>query len=128
MITQKDKDNYSFFTQKQLDKEFINVCSKGNLDKIKYLLTSPDLKEHADIHAQENEGLLYACMNEKTHLIDYLVIEYNMNISKELKRDLLISNKEGYQYALKLIETLQLSDKMKGELDNKATYKNRRKI
>ena len=61
MINTKDKNKYKTLTQKQLNEVFISSCQKGHLEIVKYLLTSPDLKEHADIHAKNHEGFRLAC-------------------------------------------------------------------
>ena len=61
MINTKDKNKYKTLTQKQLNEVFINFCQKGHLEIVKYLLTSPDLKEHANIHANNDSGFRWAC-------------------------------------------------------------------
>ena len=61
MINTKDKNKYKTLTPKQLNEVFIDSCQKGHLEIVKYLLTSPDLKEHADIHADNDYGFRWAC-------------------------------------------------------------------
>lgn len=41
-------------TDLDIDEIFIDACGKGNLNIIKYLLTSPELIQHANIHAKDN--------------------------------------------------------------------------
>ena len=61
MINKKTIELYKTLTQKQLNEVFIDSCQEGHLEVVKYLLTSPDLKEHADIHADNDLGFRWAC-------------------------------------------------------------------
>ena len=49
------------------------ACESGHLDVVKYLLTSPDLKEHANIHAREDSGFNWACENGRLEVVKYLL-------------------------------------------------------
>lgn len=53
-------------SQENLDDAFIWACLQGEFHKIKYLLTSPELKKHADIHTETDNGLILAI--KKNHL------------------------------------------------------------
>ena len=48
--------------QAKVDQEFFEACYSGELNKVKYLLTSPELKAEglpfADIHASNSLGLV----------------------------------------------------------------------
>lgn len=41
--------------QEKINKELIEACKNGDLDKVRYVLTSPELSVHADIHASVSE-------------------------------------------------------------------------
>ena len=73
MINTKDKNKYKTLTQKQLNDVFINSCARGHLEIVIYLLTSADLKEHANIHADNDEGFRLACANEHLEIVKYLL-------------------------------------------------------
>jgi ankyrin repeat protein len=64
---------YKSSTQKQLNSAFCQACSNGNLDEVKYLLTSPELKEHAEIHYYEDDALAEACWNGHLEIVKYLL-------------------------------------------------------
>ena len=51
MINQELKEKYKKYNKQQLNDAFIYACRDGNLEIIKYLLTSAELTEHADMHA-----------------------------------------------------------------------------
>ena len=119
MITEDDKQKYQSMNQEQLNQTFNYACSQGELNLIQYLLTSPDLKEHADIHDQNDRGFLWACWQQHSNIIDYLVIEQNMTISEELNQDLKKENNKVSRYVLKLIEARDLNNNMNDYLTQK---------
>ena len=61
MINQELKEKYKKLNQEELNDQFINACKNDNLDIVKYLLTSSELTEHADIHAADDLGFIVAC-------------------------------------------------------------------
>ena len=95
MINKKTIELYKTLTQEQLNKVFIDSCYEGRLEVVKYLLTSPDLKEHADIHAQDDYGFRTACVNGHLEVVKYLLT------SPELKEhaDIHADNDYGFRLA-----------------------------
>ena len=95
MINTKDKNKYKTLTQKQLNKVFIDSCENGHLEVVKYLLTSHDLKEHADIHAKNDYGFRLACVNGHLEIVQYLLT------SAELKEhaDIQAQDNLGFRWA-----------------------------
>ena len=79
MINTKDKNKYKTLTPKQLNKVFIDSCENGYLEVVKYLLTSPDLKEHANIHANNDYGFRWACANGQLEIVKFLIIDMNID-------------------------------------------------
>jgi len=61
------------FTKRQLNDSFIDACEHGDLDKVKFLLNSPQLKKHADIQYEKNSGLHEAAKNGHLHIVQYLL-------------------------------------------------------
>jgi hypothetical protein len=70
----------SYIEQDNLDKSLIEACKVGDLAKVKYLLTSDELSQHADISCINNRPLFMACAWEHKNIIDYLLF------SPELKK------------------------------------------
>jgi len=58
---------------KQLNEAFLDACHEGNLDKVKFLLNSPELNNNANIHYQEDSGIHQACENGHLHILQYLL-------------------------------------------------------
>lgn len=79
MLNEEYKLSCRNLSQEDLNKKFLSTCVGENidktddLDKIKYLLTSPDLKKHADINAGNNLGLKWACSNGNLDIVKYLI-------------------------------------------------------
>jgi ankyrin repeat protein len=57
----------------EINNEFIQACAFGDLNKVKYLLTSSDLKEKANIHYKDDDGLTNACENGHLNIVQYLL-------------------------------------------------------
>ena len=78
-----------------INEEFICACERGSLEIVKYLLTSPELKECADIHANNDEGFRFACKKGYLDVIKYILT------SPELTEhaDVHACDDQGFQFA-----------------------------
>ena len=117
-------DNISLFKREKFGKfiklndEFIDACKNGDIDKVKYLLSSPELKEHADIHAFGDAGFQWACMNGHLEVVKYLLT------SPDLKKhaDIHEGSDAGFQWAcnkgyLDIVKYLLTSTDLKKHAD-----------
>ena len=95
MLTEEQKEKYKKLDQSKLNEALINACNKGHLDVVKYLLTSDELKEHADIHAYNGSGFKRACEFGHLDVVKYLLT------SDELKEhtDIHAENDYGFKHA-----------------------------
>ena len=73
MINQELKEKYKKLNQEELNKQFINACKNDDLDIVKFLLTSAELTEHADIHALNDLGFRNACGQGRLEVVKYLL-------------------------------------------------------
>lgn len=55
------------------DVSLIVACDEGQLDVVKYLLSSSDLKEHCDIHINSDAPLRSACVKGHLEIVKYLL-------------------------------------------------------
>ena len=69
----EDEVYYKKMNKNQLDDEFVNACNKGHLEVVKYLLTSSDLKKHANIHKTEDSGFILSCRANHLEIVKYLL-------------------------------------------------------
>jgi ankyrin repeat protein len=69
------------------------ACMNGQLEVVKYLLTSPDLKEHADIHAEDDWGFRWACENGQLEIVKFLIDEFKITRTQKIE-EFLLENKK----------------------------------
>ena len=84
-------NKYLPMNSSELGEELITACFMGDLNTVKYLLTSPELKEHADIHHTDKYGqnsLMWACTRSHIDIVKYLLT------SSDLKEHSNINNKD----------------------------------
>ena len=73
VINQELKEKYKKLNKKKLNDQFFDACRDGHLEVVKYLLTSPELKKHADIHAKDDLGFIWACRYGRLEVVKYLL-------------------------------------------------------
>ena len=73
MINQELKEKYKKLNQEELNKRFIAACQNDDLGIVQYLLTSAELKEHANIHANNDLGFRWACQKGHLEIVKYLL-------------------------------------------------------
>jgi ankyrin repeat protein len=94
-------------THYEKNNAFLKACKDGDFEKIKYLLTSPELEDHANIDVYESEsdfnGYLYACKNGRLDIVRYLLtspeLKYHQSIHSTNRADetgLYIASKYGH--------------------------------
>lgn len=66
---------YRKLTQEKLNEQLGIACVNGDLTKVKYLLTSKDLKRHADIKAVDSLGFCQACLNGHINIVKYMLFD-----------------------------------------------------
>jgi ankyrin repeat protein len=66
-------------SQPQLNSHFDNACSRGELDVIRYMLTSSELRFKADIHYELDVGFRNACYEGHLDIVKYLLTSPELN-------------------------------------------------
>ena len=79
MINQELKEKYKKLNKEELNEQFIDVCENGQLEVVQYLLTSAELKEHAEIHARSYLGFRIACRCGHLEVVQYLLTSPELN-------------------------------------------------
>ena len=128
MINTKDKNKYKTLTPKQLNKIFIDSCENGYLEVVKYLLTSPDLKEHADIHSDNDSGFRLACRNGQLEIVKFLILDMSIEKTKYIKH-YLKENQDNkcVKETIELFKIREFNQKLNANLEHKEK-KNKLKI
>jgi hypothetical protein len=112
--------------QEEVDLYFIRMCYSCDFEHIKYLLTSPELQRHANVHAQNDKGfanilddLLEAriqnCSDRTTEIMQYLIFDFNIEKTKDIEKILISRGELGVKY-LKMFEQRELNNILKSEL------------
>lgn len=66
-------NKYRKLSAEKINHAFIDACHDGNLNEVRYLLTSTDLKNNANIHYYDDSGLSDACWHGHLHVAKYLL-------------------------------------------------------
>jgi len=138
-IKNKIYNYYSRFknaTQKQLDECFIDACTFQRFDEIKYLLTSPELKIHADVHTLEDIGFAHLSGDKPggKEIIEYLIFEYNIEKTPFIEEILGFEDylsqkvKDLSQEYKKMFEARDLKNSLTNELEDKNNTNKKAKL
>jgi hypothetical protein len=73
MNTQEHFEEFKDLSQIELNNHFKVACFNGEFERVKYLLTSTDLTEHAEIDFLNHNGLKCACMHGYLEIVKYLL-------------------------------------------------------
>ena len=87
MINQELKEKYKKLNQEELNEQFIDACKNDDLDIVKYLLTSAELTEHADIHSRNDLGFIWACAQGHLELVKYLLTSPELTEHADIHAD-----------------------------------------
>lgn len=97
------------------------ACVNGDLNLVKYLLSSPDLKELADIHQNNDNAFKLAFYREHDAILEYLIFEHKIPYTEDIKSHIAsvvtYTAKENYQ---KHVDSMFLARELNNELSPKA--------
>lgn len=79
-VENKDKINIHLNKEAFLEE----ACTYGHLDIVRYLLTSPDLKEHADITANSHYCFQQACQSGHIELVKYMATSPELKVHSDI--------------------------------------------
>lgn len=106
-----------------LNDYFIQACEDGELDKVKYLLTSPKLTKNVSCSYRSEQALRNACKHGHLDIVQYLLTSPDLNKHANLHHD----NDTPFVLAcfsgnLNLIKYLLTSEELKSHPDIHANY------
>lgn len=78
MIFKKIKEIFTYIhhrnlSQKEINLNFLEACINNNISEVKYWLTSPSLKTHADLNCYSSWSLSMVLDNKNFELLEYLL-------------------------------------------------------
>jgi len=107
------KDNqYNDMSEERLRYKLLDSCIFKKFEVVKYLMT--DISDRVSF--SKDEVLIALCDGDFIEAVRFLIIDCDMYISIELKDWLEGHTDDTFQYALKLIETRDLAEKMSQDL------------
>lgn len=77
--------NISDLSQENLNRELYKATQVGDLNYVKYLLTSSKLQFHADPNLNDNRCLKYACQFGHLNIVKYLLNDSNIQLNTPIK-------------------------------------------
>ncbi len=80
--------DYKNITQSELNLSLISACKKGNLNKVVFLLTSPELIDHANLHCSLDSPFRYANKSKHMDIIRFFIIDMNIEKTDAIKVNL----------------------------------------
>jgi hypothetical protein len=85
-------DNYcehcQYLTKDELNEAFIDAMNENDFDKIKFILSSSDLKDHADIHSHKDEAFRILCIWRDISVLTYLIFDLNIQQTEKITEHL----------------------------------------
>ncbi len=70
---------------------FIDACTNGDLEAVKYLLTSEELVINAQINTQNNDGIFWATVNNHIDIVEYLLTSPDLEEKASISKNTFIS-------------------------------------
>lgn len=67
-----------------LEEFLISACYAGNLEAVKYLLTSPELNIRPDIHMKRDSPFYFSLFQKHLDVIEYLIFELNIEKTQNI--------------------------------------------
>ena len=89
MLTKEVKDKYREMNMYQINNRYVEACEKGDLEVVRYLLTSKNLKNKAEIDSPSDYGdigLTSACRYGHLDIVRYLLTSSELKIHADINR------------------------------------------
>lgn len=99
--------------KKYCDIAFRVACHYSYLDIARYVLTSPDLKESANIHTKNDSVIIDAIKKNNEKIVNFLIFEMNIGLTKHIQE--VIEEKPDI---MKLFEVRELNNKLNKKDDS----------
>jgi hypothetical protein len=88
-------EKYKVYSPYELTNALFSLCEEGDLESVKYVLTSKELEYHANIGGFDNAALSNACENGHLDIVKYLLtstdLKENANINAHSGRSSILS-------------------------------------
>jgi hypothetical protein len=121
-------EKFKSCNKEQLDYELMNYCQEGNLEVVKYLMSSPDLKEKPNMYAENDFAFKRALMGEHLDIVQYFIIECNYEKKETISNLLDVMTGETPGKVNKMFTIREFSETLDEELNSEKTNKKKHKL
>lgn len=114
-----------------LHEQLLTACCNEDLETVKYLLTSPELDQHADIHLNYEEAFRNVCHKNDRVILNYLIFDYCIPMTQSIKTYLCNTNglnNIGNETVSNLFALRELNTSLGQQLDFKSEKSSQSKI
>jgi hypothetical protein len=105
----------------------ITAVRENQYEVVDFLLTHNKLKNHIDIHQQNDLAFKYAVKNNNEKLLEFFIFDMNIQITKDIEEFLLI-DLPSIQVAKRMFAARDLNDVLEKELRSDRICKNKIKL
>lgn len=120
--------DYNKLPQAELNDMFGRFCLYEDLNEIKYLLTSPNLKNRPNIHYNWDASFAQLLNDESIEILKYLIFEQNMEKTEKINTLLGAWPNEFRTEITKMFAVRDLSNSLNQELEISEDNTKRMKI
>jgi len=82
---------YKDKSQEEINESFIDACMSGDIDIVRYLLNSNDLKINAQINAKDSDALFFATVNNQVKVVKYLITSPELKEKSQISKNVFIT-------------------------------------
>jgi ankyrin repeat protein len=119
---------------KEFNEAFDFACVNGHLPVVKYLINCPELENHIN-NDNIKDGFQSACYYRKMDIVNYLIMDFNIELNDEIKGFLNLPNeniepinifknhKDSFKEALNVFEARELEKQLNTIGNNKKEKK-----
>jgi len=102
----------------QLSESLVLACERNDIDKVKYLLTSPELKNKANINYNNDSVFDAACIQGNFELVKYLTSSPELKIHSSIYSNDCIGFRHACEFGnLDIIDFLLFSPELKNHIN-----------
>ena len=105
----------------------ITAVRENQYEVVEFLLSNNKLKNHIDIHQQNDLAFKYTVKNNNEKLLEFFIFDMNIQITKDIEEFLLIDLPSN-QIAKRMFAARDLNDVLEKELHSDNIYKNKVKL
>ncbi len=110
---------YQNRSSKDLNDILCTACRRGRIDKLRYMLTTPEISKKIDIHHRNAICFDWMLYSKRFEVLKYLIFEYKIEKTKDIDDCLKKDHGLICQEVIKMFEMRDLQLDLSSELKNR---------